>query len=69
MKTFRPGQIVSVDGQQYKVMATNYEGKIILTPAHVKESISDMAVRLQSTVPNEESTLRVNESGEAEQTT
>ena len=67
MKVFRPGEFVTLEGMRYKVMATNFEGKLILSPAHVKESISDMAVRLQSTVPNEESTLRVKESGEAEQ--
>jgi hypothetical protein len=67
MKTFRPGEFVTLEGMRYKVMATNFEGKLILSPAHVKESIADMAVRLQSTVPNEESTLRVKESGEAEQ--
>ena len=67
MKTYRPGQIVNLEGQEYKVMATNFEGKIILMPRLQKESIKDMAIRLQSTVPNEESTLRVKESGEAEQ--
>ena len=67
MKTYRPGEFVVLDGQKYKVMATNYDGKIILSPAHVRETATDMMTRLQSTVPNEESTLRVKESGEAEQ--
>ena len=67
MKTFRPGEFVTLKGMRYKVMATNFEGKLILSPAHVRETATDMMTRLQSTVPNEESTLRVKESGEAEQ--
>ena len=67
MKPFRPGQIVSLEGQEYKVMATNFDGKLILAPRLQKETAVDMMTRLQSTVPNEESTLRVKESGEAEQ--
>jgi len=67
MNPFRPGEFVELRGQRYKIAATNYDGKLILHPAHVKESITDMAVRLQSTVPNAKATLRVKESGEAEQ--
>jgi hypothetical protein len=67
MKIFRPGEIVSIEGQEYKVMATNYDGKLILAPRLQKESATDMMTRLQSTVPNAEATLRVKESGEAEQ--
>lgn len=31
----------------------NYQGKLILTPVHVKEGVSDMMMRLQSTRPVE----------------
>ena len=67
MKPFRPGEIVSLRGQDYKIAATNFDGKLILHPLLMKESTMDLMTRLQSTVPNEESTLRVKESGEAEQ--
>ncbi len=67
MKPFRPGEIVTLRGQDYKIAATNFDGKLILHPLLMKESSMDMMTRLQSTVPNEESTLRVKESGEAEQ--
>ncbi len=67
MKPFRPGEVVSLRGQDYKIAATNFDGKLILHPLLMKESSVDMMTRLQSTVPNEESTLRVKESGEAEQ--
>ena len=64
MKPFRPGEIVSLRGQDYKIAATNFDGKLILHPLLMKESTMDLMTRLQSTVPNEESTLRVKESGE-----
>lgn len=67
MKPFRPGEIVQLRGQDYKIAATNFNGKLILHPILMKESIMDMAVRLQSTVPDEDMTLRVKESGEMEQ--
>ena len=67
MNPFRPGEIVELRGQKYKIAATNYDGKLILHPAHVAETAVDMMTRLQSTVPNATSTLRVKESGEAEQ--
>lgn len=68
MKTYRPGEFVELDGQRYKIAATNYDGKLILHPASIaKESSMDMMIRLQSTVPNAEAALRVRESGEAEQ--
>lgn len=50
---FRPGEIVELRGEKFKVVATNYEGKLILHPfyegSRAKESISDMTLRLQST--------------------
>ncbi len=58
MKTFRPGQIVSFEGQEYKIMATNHDGKLILAPRLQKETVTDMMYRLQSTVA-EEPTARV----------
>ena len=67
MNPFRPGEFVELRGQRYKIAATNYDGKLILHPLLMKETSVDMMTRLQSTVPNEESTLRVKESGEAEQ--
>ena len=67
MKPFRPGEVVTLRGQDYKIAATNFDGKLILHPLLMKESTMDLMTRLQSTVPNEESTLRVKESGEAEQ--
>lgn len=67
MKQFRPGEVVNLRGQDYKIAATNFDGKLILHPLLMKESIMDMAVRLQSTVPGADSTLRVKGSGEAEQ--
>ena len=67
MKPFRPGEVVNLRGQDYRIAATNFDGKLILHPLLMKESSVDMMTRLQSTVPNEESTLRVKESGEAEQ--
>ena len=50
MSKFHPGEIVEVKGLQFRVSAMNYQGKLILTPIHVKENISDMVMRLQSTV-------------------
>lgn len=58
MKPFRPGEIVELRGQEYKVAATNYEGKLILHPLQMKESAMDMMVRLQSTT-NEPTEVRV----------
>ena len=58
MKPFRPGEIVTLRGQDYKIAATNFDGKLILHPLLMKESIGDMAMRLQSTV-DERSTVRV----------
>jgi len=50
MSNFRPGEVVELKGKLFKVAACNYEGKIILHPIGSKETISDMAMRLQSTV-------------------
>lgn len=55
MSKFHPGEIVELKGLKFRVAAMNYEGKLILTPAHVKESITDMTMRLQSTRPVEPS--------------
>ncbi len=54
MENIRPGMLCEVFGRQYKVMATNFEGKIILAPADHRESTVDMMTRLQSTVPTEQ---------------
>ena len=56
--TFRPGEYVDVKGLRYQVAAVNFDGKMILRPAHIKESTMDMMVRLQSTEPGD-STVRV----------
>lgn len=47
----KPGEVVEVRGQRYKIVATNYEGKLILHPfvEKQKESDADMMLRLQST--------------------
>lgn len=58
MIPFRPGNIVELRGQQYKIAATNYDGKLILHPIHVRETAVDMMTRLQSTI-DEPSTIRV----------
>ena len=60
MKPFKPGEIVTLREQDFKIVATNYEGKLILHPVlgRQKESIADMTVRLQSTV-DEPSEARV----------
>ncbi len=58
MKPLRPGERVWIRDQEYKIVATNHEGKLILAPMGVKESSSDMMMRLQSTV-DEPSTARV----------
>lgn len=50
MKTMRPGQVVTIEGQDYKIVATNFDGKLILSPLLMKESNQDMMMRLQSTV-------------------
>ena len=55
MSKFHPNEIVELKGQQFRIVATNHEGKLILAPAHVKESITDMTMRLQSTRPVEPS--------------
>lgn len=49
MTPFRPGEIVILRGQQYKIAATRYDGKLILHPLLMKETAMDMMVRLQST--------------------
>ncbi len=67
MKPFRPGEVVQLRGQDYRIAATNFDGKLILHPLLMKESTTDMMVRLQSTVPDADSTIRVKESGELEQ--
>ena len=58
MKPFKPGEIVELRGQRYKIAATNYDGKLILHPILMKESTMDLMTRLQSTVA-EPSTARV----------
>lgn len=58
MKPFRPGEIVTLRGQDYKIAATNFDGKLILHPLLMKESTMDLMTRLQSTV-DERSTVRV----------
>lgn len=58
MKPLRPGEIVTIRDRQYKIVATNHDGKLILAPADKKESIADMAMRLQSTV-DEPSKIRL----------
>jgi len=55
MSTFRPGEIVELKGQKFRIAAMNFDGKLILHPAHIKESTTDMMVRLQSTRPVEPS--------------
>lgn len=57
---FRPGEILELRGQKFKIVATNYEGKLILHPYYEKqkESIGDMALRLQSTT-SDPSVVRV----------
>lgn len=64
MKPFRPGEIVELREHKYKIVATNHDGKLILAPIYVREGISDMAMRLQSTV-DEKSTVRVETPKEA----
>lgn len=49
MALFRPGEIVEIRGQRFKVAATNFEGKLILHPLYHKETAVDMMTRLQST--------------------
>ena len=58
MEPFRPGNIVELRGQQYKIVATNHDGKLILSPIYVPEDNRDMMMRLQSTV-EKKSTVRV----------
>lgn len=53
MSKFYPGETVEVKGLSFRVAAMNHQGKLILTPVHVKEGMSDMIMRLQSTVPVE----------------
>ncbi len=50
-KPVRPGEIVEIRGREYRVMATNHEGKLILNPRLSRESIVEMTYRLQSTEP------------------
>lgn len=52
---FRPGEIVEVKGFRFQVAAINFDGKMILRPAHIPEDSADMMRRLQSTVPVKES--------------
>ncbi len=58
MKPFRPGEVVTLREQDYKIVATNHDGKLILSPLLMKEGIADMAMRLQSTIA-EPSTVKV----------
>lgn len=59
MEPFRPGNIVELRGQKYKIVATNFDGKLILAPVYIrKEDDRDMMMRLQSTIA-EKSTARV----------
>ena len=55
MSEFYPGEIVTLKNKDFRIVATNHEGKLILVPSHVKESITDMTMRLQSTRPVEPS--------------
>lgn len=48
---FIPGEVVELKGVEFRVAATNHEGKLILTPVHIKESMTEMMMRLQSTRP------------------
>ena len=50
-ESFRPGEILELKGRRFQVAAINYDGKMILRPAYVKESTGDMMMRLQSTAP------------------
>jgi hypothetical protein len=58
MEPFRPGNIVTLREQKYKIVATNHDGKLILAPIYVREDSRDMMMRLQSTV-DEPSKARV----------
>lgn len=49
MSKIKPGEIVTIKGQDFRIAAMNHQGKLILVPIHVKEGISDMVMRLQST--------------------
>ncbi len=60
MNPFRPGEIVNLRGQDYKIAATNFDGKLILHPLLMKETATDMMTRLQSTIA-EPSKVRVSE--------
>ena len=60
MSPFRPGEIVELRGQRFKIAATNHDGKLILHPIYMKETAMDMMVRLQSTV-DETSVIRVHD--------
>ena len=58
MKPFHPGEVVTLREQKYKIVATNHNGKLILSPISVREDNRDMMMRLQSTVA-EPSEIRV----------
>ena len=58
MSFFRPGEVVELRGQKYKIAATNFDGKLILHPILMKETAVDMMTRLQSTT-SEPSVVRV----------
>ncbi len=49
--TFRPGEVVVLKDKSFKVVACNFDGKLLLSPLLMKESNQDMMMRLQSTIP------------------
>lgn len=45
---FNIGELVEVCGREFRIIAINHDGKMILRPNYLKEGIEDMTLRLQS---------------------
>lgn len=53
--SFKPGQVVAIEGAQFQIQAINRDGKMIVRPLHVKEGLEDMMRRLGPTTVTAES--------------